>query len=84
MPENTPAGRTAAFIRGQMAANRRTGRELAEVLEIGATAASRRLHGETPFSIDELGTVADWLGLDAAEVSAAVYGHKMPRVPALH
>ena len=53
----------AAEIRAEMARQRRTGRDLASVLQISQQSASRRMNGETDMSLDEIATVSDWLGL---------------------
>jgi transcriptional regulator with XRE-family HTH domain len=46
-----------------MARQRKSGIELASLLDLSQTSASRRLLGQTAFSLDELATVADWLGV---------------------
>ena len=44
-----------------MAKQFKTGRELAELLNISQQSASRRINGQTPIGIHEVGTIAAWL-----------------------
>jgi len=46
-----------------MAGARKTNKQLAEVLHVSERAAMRRRLGEVEFSLNELETVANWLGL---------------------
>lgn len=55
-------------IRAEMARRRLSQTELAGVLGISQTAVSRRLSGDTRFSVDELLKVAGWLGVPAASL----------------
>lgn len=59
---------TAAAIRGLLASHRRTQAELADVLGITQSAASRRLTGRMEFSASEVLQVAEWLDVPAARV----------------
>ena len=51
----------AARVRGVMAEQRRHQAELATVLGVAVSGASRRLSGKVPFNVDELDVVARWL-----------------------
>jgi len=62
------ADRIAAEVRAEMARQKRTGGELAEVLGITAHTAGRRLNGSIPFNVVEFDTTARWLGVDSAEL----------------
>ncbi|MDI9889928.1 helix-turn-helix domain-containing protein [Microbacterium sp. IEGM 1404] len=57
------AERLAAEVRAEMARQRRTAKEMAEVVGITAHTAGRRLSGAVPFNVVELGEVARWLGI---------------------
>jgi transcriptional regulator with XRE-family HTH domain len=59
---------TAAAVRGLLASQRRTQQELAVVLGITQSAASRRLTGRTEFSAAEILQIAEWLGVPASRV----------------
>lgn len=68
-------GLIAAEVRAEMARQRKTGVELAALLDVSQQAASRRLAGAVPFSMDEIVVVAQWLGVEVVtliprEVSA--------------
>jgi transcriptional regulator with XRE-family HTH domain len=54
---------------------------LAIRLGITQSAVSRKLHGERPWSVDELIKVADFLGMDARDLLAAMWGGP-PSAPA--
>lgn len=56
--------RLAAEVRAELARQKRTAGELAEVLGITAHTAGRRLSGAVPFNVVELNTAARWLGMD--------------------
>lgn len=51
----------AARVRGVMAEQRRHQSELATVLGVATSGASRRLNGKVPFNVDELDVVSRWL-----------------------
>lgn len=63
-------GKVAAQIRALMAARRKTSAELGEALGISQSAAARRLRGEGTFNLNQIQTVADWLGLTVADIIA--------------
>ena len=51
----------AAEVRAEMARRNRRGIDLAEHLDISGAALSAKLNGRTPFTLNELQRVADWL-----------------------
>lgn len=53
----------AGEVRAEMARQKKTGRELGDVLGLTAMSASRRLSGQTSIDLDELSKIADWLGV---------------------
>ena len=59
----TANDRTAAFIRGKMAEQRKTATDLGARLDISRQAAGRRLSGETPLALEDLEAIAYWLGV---------------------
>jgi len=64
-----PSELIARYIRGQVAVAGVTQVQLAEALGLAnQQAVSRRLKGETPFSIDELVAVFQLLDIESAEV----------------
>jgi transcriptional regulator with XRE-family HTH domain len=68
-------GKAAAQIRALMAARRRTSAELAEVLGMSQSAASRKLNGESrPFNLDQIQAVADWLDVPITDIITPVPG----------
>jgi len=60
--EQTLNDKASMEIRAEMARQRKTGKQLAEVLGCSQQSASRRLNGETTFSIGEFISAALWLG----------------------
>lgn len=44
-----------------MARQRKTGKELASLLNCSQQSASRRMNGGTCFDLDEIALIADWL-----------------------
>lgn len=59
--EQTPAQRTAAAVRAELARKQRRPHQLAKALGWTASTTSRRLNGVYPFTITELVAVADYL-----------------------
>lgn len=53
----------AAKVRGQLAEHRKTQRDLGEALNLPQSAIALRLAGTRPFRAEELGLVAQWLGV---------------------
>ena len=74
----SPTESVAAAVRAELARKRRTGVQLAELMGITQQSVSKRLCGNTPFSVTELVLVAEWLDiapsvfLVAAELPLAV------------
>jgi transcriptional regulator with XRE-family HTH domain len=62
-PDQTANERTAAFIRGKLAEQRKTATDLAAHLGISRQAAARRLSGETVLNLDDCQLIGDWLGI---------------------
>lgn len=58
----------ATEIRAEMARKKRTGVELARHLGMAQPTISKRLNGETPFDLLELGKVASWLGVPVSSL----------------
>jgi hypothetical protein len=48
-------------VRALLAARRKTSADLAVVLRVDQRAAQRRLRNDVPFSISEVGRIANWL-----------------------
>ncbi len=63
------AATVAANVRAEVAANGMTIKDLGRVLGLGERAASRRWHGETPYSLDELGRIADYFEIPWADLA---------------
>lgn len=61
----------AGEVRALLARRRISGKQLAAHLGISQFAVSRRLRGETPFSIDELSCAAEFLGVPVEQLIAA-------------
>lgn len=72
--EATLTARVAAQIRALMAARRKTSADLAEVLGISQSSASRRMHGDGLFTLDQLEETADWLGVPLTDIIIPVPG----------
>ncbi len=58
----------AGEVRAHMARQRKTGVELASLLQISQQSASRRMTGERVFDLDEIAEVAQWLGLSPIDL----------------
>lgn len=61
----------AGELRAEMARQRKTGIDLAEVLQCSQQSASRRMTGSIGLDLDELDRVAAWLGLTPAHFMRA-------------
>lgn len=59
-----------ATIRAELARRHKTQHDLAEVLGVSQGGVSRRLRGDTPLTLPELCTIADWLGVSASYLVA--------------
>lgn len=57
----TTGQRAAGALRAEMARQRKTGLDLARLLNCSQSSASRRMTGETVLDLDELGRIAEWL-----------------------
>lgn len=66
----TPAEQTAGIVRAELARRRVSGRELARALGWSNTTTSRRLAGTSPFDVDEITAVAQFLELPVAHFFA--------------
>lgn len=60
----------AGEIRALLARRQASGKQLASHLGMSQFAISRRLRGETPFSIDELAAAAEFLGVPMSDLVA--------------
>jgi transcriptional regulator with XRE-family HTH domain len=63
MSNPTYASRVADSVRAEMARRKITQTELAESLGMTQPAISRRMSGAVPFDTEELGRIADLLGV---------------------
>jgi hypothetical protein len=63
---NTSSAVAAGAVRAEMARQQKTIDELALVIGREHRAARKRWKGIVSFTIDEIGDVADWLGVDKA------------------
>lgn len=61
--DHSPAKRTAATVRAELARRRISGREMARHLGWSPATTQRRLAGTAPLDIDELAAVAAFLGV---------------------
>lgn len=66
MEPNSPSQRVAANVRAELGRHRRSQTELGQALGLTQSAVSRRLAGKVAFDIDELHTMAEWLGVTLA------------------
>ncbi len=71
MSTQSHAERVGANVRAEMARNKRTQATLADSIGMKQQALSRRLSGTTPFTVDELGRVADVLGTSIVQLVGA-------------
>lgn len=74
--ESPPRGsnvndRAAATIRGHMAQQKKSTTALGKILGISRQAAGRKASGATAISLQELHTIAAWLGVQPAELLKA-------------
>ena len=68
MNYSTPSGKAARAIRSILADRRESVEKLAEETGISLSTLKRRLLGATPFTIDELGLIAEYFGVSIVEV----------------
>lgn len=71
MSTQSHAERVGANVRAEMARTKRTQAILAHSIGMKQQALSRRLSGATPFTVDELGRVADALGTSIVQLVGA-------------
>lgn len=75
VPANGSATQRAATeIRGLMAARKLNTLDLAQLLKVSRDTAARRLNGDVDISINELETIADWLGVTPERIIAPAAG----------
>lgn len=65
----TASERTSARIRAHMKKDDRRQSDLAEHLGISIYSVSRRLNGRHDFKLDELETIAAWLGVQVGQLA---------------
>lgn len=63
--------RVAGNVRAAMAERMVQISDLAKVIDTTPTTAGRRLRGEQPFTLADLGNIGDWLGYDPSEFSSS-------------
>jgi len=68
MPVEPHAERVNSNVRAEMARAKRTQAALAHQIGMGQQALSRRLTGQTPFTVDELARVGQALGVSLADL----------------
>lgn len=64
----------AESIRARMAAQQKSNRELSHLIGTSEWTASQKRRGLTPFTMDELFTVARWLGTTTDELAHCKVG----------
>lgn len=67
----TPGEIVSEAVRLELAKRRISGRQLAEAIGWSPGATYRRLNGDTPLTVDELYTLASYLGTTPAELLPA-------------
>jgi predicted transcriptional regulator len=67
----TLSGEVAANIRAELARQKVSQSQVAEVLGVSQAAVSRRLSGALPFELDEIAAVADLLNVRARDLILA-------------
>lgn len=60
---NSPSESIAAEVRAEMARQRRTSTDIAAEIGMSLTTFSRKLRGDYPFDVTELGRIAEALGV---------------------
>lgn len=64
----TPTDRVALEVKALMGRYGVTQMKLTEVLGVTQSAISRRLHGTTPFDVNEVGVLANFFGVTMGEL----------------
>lgn len=72
MPSESLAQRVGDNVRAEMARQRVTQSVMAKGLAMQQQALSRRISGRTPFNVEELHRVAEFLGVSTADLMADV------------
>jgi BetR domain. len=60
----------AGALRAEMARQHKTSQDLADVLSISQSSASRRMNGQVPIDLDEVYLVAQWLDVPLSTLLA--------------
>jgi transcriptional regulator with XRE-family HTH domain len=60
----------ATNVRAEMAAQRKSTSDLASVLHMNQRAVQNRCSGKQPFSLNEVATIASWLGCGVSFLTA--------------
>lgn len=66
---NTPSARVGANVRAELARGKQTQAQLAGIIGVTQSQASKRLRGAIAFNIDELAAVAKWLKVDISTLT---------------
>lgn len=66
----TATQRAATEIRGLMGARKLSTPDLAQLLSVSRDTAARRINGDVDISLNELETIAEWLGVTACRIIA--------------
>jgi antitoxin component HigA of HigAB toxin-antitoxin module len=75
VPTNgTATQRAATEIRGLMGARKLTAADLAPKLGVSRDTAARRINGDVDITVNELETIAEWLGVPAVRILAPAAG----------
>lgn len=70
MEPMTPAEGVAAKVRAELARQQKTRKGLKDQLGISKTAFYRRISGDLPFDVNQVVVVADYLGVEVADLFA--------------
>lgn len=62
---------TAGNLRAEMARHRKTSLDLANVLNVSQSSASRRMTGEKSLDLDEVEVIAEWLNIPVSPIFAS-------------
>lgn len=64
----TPHEAVAAEVRAELARQKIPQARLSALLEVSEVSVSRRLRGETPFTVNEVFLIATFLGIDVGQL----------------
>lgn len=70
------AARIAAEVRAEMARKMKRRNELATLLGVSLPTASRLLNGQNPFTVKQLATVSNWLGVSTSHFAVLGTGEQ--------